>query len=53
MKVDYNPYEGREVTGIPTTVLLRGREVVKDQKFVGRVGQGQFIKREPGTAQSV
>ena len=25
MKVDYNPYEGREVTGVTETVLSRGR----------------------------
>ena len=25
MKVDYNPYEGREVTGATDTVISRGR----------------------------
>ena len=53
MNVDYNPYEGREVTGVPQQVLLRGQVVVKDQKFVGKVGQGKFIAREPGTARTL
>lgn len=53
MNVDYNPYEGRQVTGIPEKVLLRGRVVVESQKFVGKVGQGKFIAREPGTAREV
>ena len=25
MNVDYNPYEGREVTGVTDTVISRGR----------------------------
>jgi dihydropyrimidinase len=47
MKVDYNPYEGREVTGAAETVLSRGRIVIEDGKFVGRAGAGSFIKRSP------
>jgi len=45
MKVDYNPYEGREVTGVPETVLSRGRVIIDQGKFVGRAGDGAFIKR--------
>jgi dihydropyrimidinase len=45
MKVDYNPYEGRKVTGATDTVLSRGRLVIENGKFVGRVGQGSFLKR--------
>jgi dihydropyrimidinase len=47
MKVDYNPYEGREVTGAAETVLSRGRLVVDKGRFVGRSGAGRFIKRSP------
>jgi dihydropyrimidinase len=47
MKVDYNPYEGREVTGVPETVLSRGRVVVENGKFVGKAGAGSFLKRSP------
>jgi len=45
MNVDYNPYEGWEVTGEPTSVLVRGEYVIKDKEFVGVLGSGRYIKR--------
>src|SRR5438132_7686533 len=45
MKVDYNPYEGRHVTGAADTVLSRGRPVIENGQFVGRPGSGCFLKR--------
>ena len=45
MKVDYNPYEGREVVGVSDTVISRGRVIIDGGKFVGRTGSGSFIKR--------
>src|SRR5438034_7491146 len=45
MKVDYNPYEGRQVTGAADTVLSRGRLVIENGQFVGRPGSGSFLKR--------
>lgn len=47
MRVDYNPYEGREVVGVADTVLSRGRFVIDGGRFVGRPGGGAFIKRSP------
>jgi dihydropyrimidinase len=47
MKVDYNPYEGREVTGVSETVISRGRVIVDGGKFSGRTGAGAFLKRSP------
>jgi dihydropyrimidinase len=52
MKVDYNAYEGMEVTGISDTVLLRGKVVVKNQAHVGTVKDGTFVPREAGTART-
>jgi dihydropyrimidinase len=49
MKVDYNPYEGRDVTGAADTVLSRGRIIVEGGKFVGRAGAGEFIRRAART----
>ena len=49
MKVDYNPYEGRKVTGAADTVLSRGRLVIEDGRFVGRPGSGSFLKRATRT----
>jgi dihydropyrimidinase len=45
MKVDYNPYEGREVVGAPTHVFSRGKVVVENGQFTGRRGDGKFLKR--------
>src|SRR3954447_3253993 len=45
MNVDYNPYEGRQVTGAADTVLSRGRLVIENGAFVGRKGSGSFLKR--------
>jgi dihydropyrimidinase len=45
MKVDYNPYEGREVTGAVDTVVSRGRVVIDAGVFTGRAGAGSFLKR--------
>src|SRR6059036_857044 len=45
MNVDYNPYEGRQVTGATDTVLSRGRLVIENGQFVGRPGSGVFVKR--------
>jgi dihydropyrimidinase len=45
MAVDYNAFEGMEVTGEPVTVLVRGEFVVRNKKFVGTPGSGQYLKR--------
>ena len=47
MRVDYSPYEGREVTGATDTVIARGRVIVEKGVFVGRAGAGSFLKRSP------
>jgi dihydropyrimidinase len=47
MKVDYNPYEGRQVTGAAETVISRGRVIVENGKFTGKAGAGAFLKRLP------
>src|SRR5918992_5121744 len=44
-KCDYNLFEGTEVTGVPETVLVRGRVVVENGELVAQPGAGQFIKR--------
>jgi dihydropyrimidinase len=45
MNVDYNVYEGFEVTGFTETVLSRGKVIIKDCEYVGKKGDGQFLKR--------
>ena len=46
MRVDYSMFEGLRVKGVPKQVLSRGRVVIDDNKFVGRPGQGEFLKRQ-------
>lgn len=45
MNVDYNPFEGMEVTGAVVSVLSRGEFVIRDKQFVGASGAGRFFKR--------
>jgi len=45
MRVDYSMFEGIQVSGMPSTVLSRGRVVVDEDKFLGRAGAGEFVKR--------
>jgi dihydropyrimidinase len=45
MKVDYTPFEGRDVVGGPQLVMQRGRTLVRDGVFHGKPGQGQFVRR--------
>lgn len=51
MNVDYTPYEGMEITGMPVEVYVRGKKVSKWKndhvEFVGEKGYGKFVKREP------
>lgn len=46
MRADYNPYEGRVVKGVPTTVLSRGKVIVDQGKFLGKAGDGVFVPRK-------
>jgi dihydropyrimidinase len=45
MRVDYSMFEGIQVTGVPDVVLSRGNVVVEGDKFLGRAGQGEFLRR--------
>ncbi|MEZ5406267.1 MAG: dihydropyrimidinase, partial [Verrucomicrobiia bacterium] len=47
MNVDYSAFEGWELTGKPSLVTVRGQVAVREGKFVGKIGHGKFLKREP------
>lgn len=47
LNVDYSAFEGWEIKGRPSSVTVRGEVAVRDGKFVGTIGRGQFVKREP------
>ncbi len=46
-RTDYNLFEGWELTGYPEKVFLRGRLIVDQERWLGKAGEGQFIKRAP------
>lgn len=46
MNLDYNAFEGREITGRPEVVTLRGEIAVRHGKYVGTPGRGQFLARK-------
>ena len=43
--VNYNLFEGEEVTGAPEVVLVRGQVIVENDELVAEPGAGQFVKR--------
>ena len=47
MNVDYSAFEGWEIKGRPSLVTVRGEVQVRDGQFVGTIGRGQFLTREP------
>jgi len=47
-RTDYNLYEGWELTGMPENVFLRGKLIVDGEQWLGKAGDGLFLKREQG-----
>ena len=47
MDVDYSAFEGWDLLGRPSVVMLRGAVQARDGEFVGTMGRGQFLSREP------
>jgi dihydropyrimidinase len=45
MRVDYSPFEGKEIKGGPSQVLSRGKVIIENGKYVGKQGDGRFVKR--------
>ncbi len=48
--IDYNVFEGVEVTGLPRFVLSRGQLVINDGHVDAHPGHGEFVAREPHMA---
>jgi dihydropyrimidinase len=45
MNCDYSLFEGWQIKGQPETVLSRGKTIVENGKYVGKPGDGKFLKR--------
>jgi len=50
---DYSPYEGLEITGWPTTVILGGRVMVRDGSLVGKKGDGTYRSARTKSTKSI
>ena len=48
--IEYNVFEGKEVTGLPRYTLTRGVVAIEESTVKTREGHGQFVKREPFAA---
>ena len=48
--IEYNVFEGKDVTGLPRYTLTRGVVAVEESTVKTREGHGQFVRREPFTA---
>jgi dihydropyrimidinase len=46
MCTDYSMFEGKKIKGNAETVFSRGEAIVKDNKFFGKPGRGQFVRRD-------
>jgi len=46
MDVDYSCYEGLEVQGGSDVVMSRGKVIVDNGAWLGKAGDGKFVKRE-------
>lgn len=47
-RTDYNLYEGWDLTGYPEKVFLRGKLIVDGDNWLGKKGEGEFLKRGVG-----
>lgn len=45
MRVDYSMFEGFRVKGNAKMVLSRGEVIVENDRYFGRAGRGEFLKR--------
>jgi dihydropyrimidinase len=46
-RTDYNLYEGWNLTGFPVRVILRGKTIVNQGKWLGQAGGGKFVSCQP------
>ncbi len=46
--VDYTPYEGIKIKGYPVMTISKGKIIAKNGEFLGKKGNGEFIKRSIG-----
>lgn len=45
-ETDYTPWEGHEIFAWPVTTILRGKKMVEHGRYLGRPGDGRYLKRK-------
>jgi dihydropyrimidinase len=45
-ETDYTPWEGHDIFAWPVVTLMRGRVVVENGQYLGREGEGRYLKRK-------
>jgi dihydropyrimidinase len=45
-ETDYTPWEGHDIFAWPVLTILRGKVVVENGQFFGRLGEGRYLKRK-------
>jgi dihydropyrimidinase len=45
MNCDYSLFEGMKIKGAPETVLSRGKTIIENNQYLGKPGDGKFLKR--------
>jgi dihydropyrimidinase len=53
MNVDYNLYEGYEISGSPEIVISNGEVIVENDQFMGNRGRGRYLKRNLFSAEII
>lgn len=45
MNLDHSAWEGHEISGQVDTVISRGKVIIGDRQYLGRKGDGRYLKR--------
>ncbi|OJU26591.1 MAG: hypothetical protein BGN89_20550 [Alphaproteobacteria bacterium 64-6] len=45
-QTDYTPWEGHEINAWPVLTMLRGTVKVEDGRYLGKPGDGEYLKRK-------
>ncbi len=45
-KTDWSPFDGMKLKGGPVMTISKGKVVAEDGEFVGKTGEGSFVKRK-------
>ena len=47
-ETDYTPWEGHDIFAWPVLTMLRGKVMVENGQYLGKPGDGRYLKRKIG-----